>query len=838
MDGVFMSAYLVKDWDEIEKAIKGLEPEAAAVLAARCALRVLPLAIRPNVFSNVTPYQWWGIEVFAMGPAALLDEAAIESVNTVIATARNFALKIFNFSAGDALATISNAMKPSIGLRGDSRSVIGAAIATVNGAKSAVGNDVSSVLTNVVWADCQLLAGGNPIYDCLNRPLWWGKQSESWDQLLSDWQEGLKNKNPELAPIAERHMRMVEGKFDWAEAESVVREWAEADETVSQDETVKIDPAKSNAGGGFITVTSSIPDEYAGAAITQADTPGASDRLGRTPLVTAMAEIFADPNQGTPITIGLFGNWGAGKTTVMGLLKKRLMSQHKMGFCFATLNAWSYEHTNNLAAGLAQETVKGLTKGLSRWEQWRLRLNFGWNEHRSALYGLAGTAFLGLVTVIGVAVGATSGAVPKTGTVLAAGTAWVGLLVVMASRLKAVLDHPLAVEVRSYFRLPKYGEYLGLVPVLQRHVRTLCDLRLRPKPVIDPQTDLENKPETALVLNRFFNLGPWLAHIFGVAKPEAHPEFPRRLIVFIDDLDRCEPETIVKTFEAVRLVMDIPNVIVILAVDQRIALKAVGRHFAKLGGDHRAAEDIARDYLGKIIQIPICLSDPTDDELTGFIDKELFADAQAEEKTDKEGGDEGAAQPRSDSTKPKPHSHLILGKPGFGPDGRDGLILADPSRPFEVEPTPDKPLQTPMRETANEVLRFKELTQASGFANPRQLRRLRNSYRLLRRLYGDDYKWEQLMTALFWEEFLHQWPHSVHRACEAKAEGLDVEIPLDKLSRDDRKVFEQRFDATLGFVNRYFQDLADYGPIGDSVRRLVLPRAEEKEPTDGGPKGE
>jgi hypothetical protein len=74
----------------------------------------------------------------------------------------------------------------------------------------------------------------------------------------------------------------------------------------------------------------------------------------------------------------------------------------------------------------------------------------------------------------------------------------------------------------------------------------------------------------------------------------------RRLLFVVDDLDRCSPEGIFKTFEAIRLVLDLPQVIVVVAVDQRIALAALALHYEKLTKHHQLndAKAISIEALG------------------------------------------------------------------------------------------------------------------------------------------------------------------------------------------------------------------------------------------------
>jgi hypothetical protein len=76
------------------------------------------------------------------------------------------------------------------------------------------------------------------------------------------------------------------------------------------------------------------------------------------------------------------------------------------------------------------------------------------------------------------------------------------------------------------------------------------------------------------------------------------------LVVFIDDLDRCLPPHIIDTLEAIRLFLAVPKTAFILGADERIIRHAVASRYPELPGQ---AIDIGRDYLEKIVQIPLHL---------------------------------------------------------------------------------------------------------------------------------------------------------------------------------------------------------------------------------------
>jgi hypothetical protein len=75
-----------------------------------------------------------------------------------------------------------------------------------------------------------------------------------------------------------------------------------------------------------------------------------------------------------------------------------------------------------------------------------------------------------------------------------------------------------------------------------------------------------------------------------------------RLIVLVDDLDRCLPETAIETLEAIRLFVMLPKTAFVIGADETMIRYAVTRHFPDL--PEHAAQDYPRAYLEKLIQVP------------------------------------------------------------------------------------------------------------------------------------------------------------------------------------------------------------------------------------------
>ncbi|WP_422661329.1 KAP family P-loop NTPase fold protein [Paenibacillus sp. EC2-1] len=95
----------------------------------------------------------------------------------------------------------------------------------------------------------------------------------------------------------------------------------------------------------------------------------------------------------------------------------------------------------------------------------------------------------------------------------------------------------------------------------------------------------------------------------------------KRLVIFIDELDRCSPDTILETLEAIRLFLFAGNSVFIIGADERHISYAVKRKFEKIEGQQI---DIGKEYLEKIIQYPIRIPRLNSKEVEFYITCLLF----------------------------------------------------------------------------------------------------------------------------------------------------------------------------------------------------------------------
>jgi len=82
---------------------------------------------------------------------------------------------------------------------------------------------------------------------------------------------------------------------------------------------------------------------------------------------------------------------------------------------------------------------------------------------------------------------------------------------------------------------------------------------------------------------------------------ETLKEMKVTLVVFIDDLDRCLPQSTIATLEAIRLFLFLPNTAFVIAADDRMIREAVKVHFRDTDLDN----DLVTNYFDKLVQIPL-----------------------------------------------------------------------------------------------------------------------------------------------------------------------------------------------------------------------------------------
>lgn len=85
----------------------------------------------------------------------------------------------------------------------------------------------------------------------------------------------------------------------------------------------------------------------------------------------------------------------------------------------------------------------------------------------------------------------------------------------------------------------------------------------------------------------------------------------RMIVVFIDDLDRCTPATVIRVFEAMKLYLDAPGFVFVLGWDTEQVMRAVA---SERGTDDR----LPHRYVEKIVQFGFRIPRPTQEQLAAL----------------------------------------------------------------------------------------------------------------------------------------------------------------------------------------------------------------------------
>ncbi|MEV5716516.1 P-loop NTPase fold protein [Amycolatopsis mediterranei] len=190
-----------------------------------------------------------------------------------------------------------------------------------------------------------------------------------------------------------------------------------------------------------------------------------------------------------------------------------------------------------------------------------------------------------------------------------------------------------------------------------------------------------------------------------------------RIVLYIDDLDRCSPRQVVDVLQAVHLLLAFDLFVVVVGVDPRWLLRSLSSHYDRLietdpvvraDGWHVTPED----YLEKILNIPLVLPRMPDGSLRRLLDGMV---------------EPPAATPATDTRAPEPT-----------PDATPAPTWDRPVTDLPVEPgsqvaaqlDPAEPPAKPRPLTEPEIALLARLDRLVD--TPRDAKRLINLYRMLR----------------------------------------------------------------------------------------------------------
>jgi photosystem II stability/assembly factor-like uncharacterized protein len=324
------------------------------------------------------------------------------------------------------------------------------------------------------------------------------------------------------------------------------------------------------------------------AAIAASDAPASSinqDRLDFAPLARGISRFLRNAETHPPLTLAITGEWGSGKSSLMGQVCDDLKAKDWRPVWF---NAWHHQNEEQLlAALLVAVRDAGVPQLLSSHGiGFRLRL-----LHIRARQRVFAT-LLSIMTL-----------------------SLIAALVVLhpdASQWEGFMSLFSALQgkdgVPNFAALQSALPILGTIGVLIAVARAMRAFGVDPAVLLSSTMARFRLKEASAQTS--FRMR--FAEQFGeVTEALAHP-----MVIVIDDLDRCEPDTVLDVMEAVNFLTSSGKCFVIFGMATQRVQAALALSFKEIaselvqfdgaGADERKRrQDYARDYLEKLINIEV-----------------------------------------------------------------------------------------------------------------------------------------------------------------------------------------------------------------------------------------
>lgn len=271
------------------------------------------------------------------------------------------------------------------------------------------------------------------------------------------------------------------------------------------------------------------------------DRDSKTDFLNFTEVAEQISALARSPEM-LPVSVGVFGTWGTGKSTVLNLVKQDL-ERYDPKPVVIEFDAWLFQGFDDSKAALMEVVADTLIKAakddeglLGKAKALAARVNYFRALGVAADFG------------IGMALGVPPGLLTKAGDAISS---------LVSGSVKSD-DVDTAKEVGK-----AASEGWGKL--------------IKPEKARTPPKEISAfRQEFSEILE-------------GLGRP---------LVVFIDNLDRCLPDVAIGTLEAIRLFLFMPGTSFVIAADEDMVRHSVARHFRDPDSSH------VKDYLDKVIQVP------------------------------------------------------------------------------------------------------------------------------------------------------------------------------------------------------------------------------------------
>lgn len=300
------------------------------------------------------------------------------------------------------------------------------------------------------------------------------------------------------------------------------------------------------------------------------DNETSEDLLGFKVHADLLIKIIKDESI-LPITIGVFGDWGSGKSSILQIVKEDFDKDFDKESLCIYFNGWTFEGYDDAKAALLNSILKELedNKKISA-------------EIKDAVKEKAKKLWKSIDWMRGAGMVLKNVALPAVSAYFTGGISLVPAAIQMISQWS---DSP-----------EKIIEKLQSKEGKEIYESFLKQEKEGNKSSTNAIADFRNDFSDLLVSTGF-----------------------KRLVVIIDDLDRCSPERIIENLEAIKLFLNVPKTAFVIGADPRIVKYAIEHKYKNNKEIEEDNNRIVIDYLEKLIQLPYALPRLSESEVETYI---------------------------------------------------------------------------------------------------------------------------------------------------------------------------------------------------------------------------
>lgn len=351
------------------------------------------------------------------------------------------------------------------------------------------------------------------------------------------------------------------------------------------------------------------------------DSPSTTDSIGFAPFVTALSRLISHPETKTPLTVGLYGPWGSGKSSFMEQVKIDIKKNSDL-IQQVDFNAWKHDANHNLWLVLLQALFVKLEEPLGFFEKYLFRLR---GLIRNANKVKAATNIILLTGILFYLVGE------------------LGPAIIEAAENQKDAEPVLTVLIGSS---PGWISSLLILGFLSPSVFSLIVKMLKPIGVnLSGLISGRNFRESIETIEGFRGCFSSLIQLYLGESG--------RLVIYIDDLDRCSPDNAVEVIETINILLGIEQTIFVLGIDRdklTLSVEAKYKDLIELDykqqqwGDHEKSlindgRRFGEHFMEKMIQLPISVPHPGIEEIRAFakdlVDENKIKPDERRDKKDK-----------------------------------------------------------------------------------------------------------------------------------------------------------------------------------------------------------